>query len=266
MFGVLVVAFAALFLLRDNPKLEPLRAFATDASAVIYSVATAPRNAWDGAREYFRSRAALREENARLRQENLVIKGQTQRLVAVLAENARYRALLNSAEIIERDVMVAEVISVSADPGRHLLVLDKGRDQGVRIGQPLLGADGLMGQVTQLGDSTCRAMLVTDATHAVPVQVNRNGVRGLAEGTGDLSRLLVRHVAATTDIKVGDLLVTSGLGGRFPPGYPVAEVTSIDIEPGASFAMVSARPLAQLDRGRHVMLAMEAEPQVAGKP
>jgi len=162
--------------------------------------------------------------------------------------------------------MVAEVISVTADPARHLLVLDKGRADGVLDGQPLLGAAGLMGQVVMLGEHTSRAMLITDATHAVPVQVNRSGVRGLAEGTGNLDHLVVRHVAATTDIQVGDTLVTSGLGGRFPPGYPVAEVTAVESEPGAPFTTVIARPLAQLDRGRHVMLAMEADPEVTSVP
>lgn len=254
---MLAVCFGALFVFRDHPRLEPVRSFAVDASALVYRVATAPRDGWEGLVEYFQSRRTLREENARLRQENLVIKGQTQRLAAVLAENARYRALLNSAEIVEDEVMVAEVISVSADPSRHLLVIDKGSADGVRKGQPLLGADGLMGQVVLVGHDTSRALLITDSTHAVPVQVNRNGVRGLAEGVGDLGNLIVRHIAATTDIVVGDTLVTSGLGGRFPPGYPVAEVVSLGVEPGAAFITVTARPLARLDRGRHVMLALQ---------
>jgi len=263
---VLVSALLVLLFFRDDPRLNAARAFALDTTGAIYSIAAAPMNAWTSLADYLKSRTQLRQENARLRQENLVIKGQAQRLAAVLAENTRYRALLNSAEIVEREVMVAEVIAVTADPARHLLVLDKGRDDGVLEGQPLLGADGLMGQVVMLGEHTSRAMLITDSTHAVPVQVLRSGVRGLAEGTGDLARLLVRHVAATTDISVGDTLVTSGLGGRFPPGYPVARVTSVDIEPGAAFATVSAQPLAQLDRGRHVMLAMEAESAVTVAP
>lgn len=263
---MLAVCFVALFVFRDHPRLSPVRALAVDATAAVYLVATAPADAWDSAAEYLQSRAALREENARLRQENLVLKGQSQRLAAVAAENARYRALLNSAELIETDVMMAEIISVTADPARHLLVLDKGRNEGAFLGQPLLGADGLMGQVVMLGDVTSRAMLITDSTHAVPVQVARNGVRGLAEGTGDLDKLIVRHVAATTDIRVGDILVTSGLGGRFPAGYPVAEVAAIETESGAAFALVVARPLAQLDRGRHVMLAMKLENALAEQP
>ena len=114
-------------------------------------------------------------------------------------------------------------------------MIDKGSEDRVRLGQPLLGAAGLMGQVTRVGKYSSNALLITDATHAVPVQVLRSGVRGLAEGTGDLSRLIVRHVAATTDIRVGDTLVTSGLGGLFPAGYPVAQVLEVVVTPARPF-------------------------------
>lgn len=231
-----------------------MREVATDITAGVYTLAAAPVRVWQGAGEYLQSRKALREENARLKQANLVIEAQAQRLAAVMAENARYRALLNSAELIDDEVMVAEIISVTADPARHMLVIDKGSRDGVRKGQPMLGAKGLMGQVVMVGATTSRAMLITDATHAVPVQVNRNGIRALVEGVGNIDQLVVRHLAATTDIEVGDQLVTSGLGGRFPPGYPVATVTAINAELGAAFATAIAEPTAALDRGRHVLL------------
>jgi len=253
---IFAVCLAALLYFRTDPRFEGARSVLVDVSAGVYVVANAPRDAWDGLARYFSSRAALRDENQRLRQENLVIKGQTQRLNAVLAENARYRALLNSAQIVENQVMVAEVVAVASDPTRHLLILDKGQGDGVAVGQPLLGAQGLMGQVVAVGEGSSRALLITDVTHAIPVQIARNGIRAIAEGTGDVDQLVVRHIAATTDIRIGDTLVSSGLGGRFPPGYPVAEVTVVDLPPGASFATVSARPLAQLDRGRHVLVAV----------
>jgi len=225
---------------------------------MIYEIAATPRDVLWGLADYFQSRRSLREENARLLQENLVIQGQAQRLVSVLAENAYYRVLLNASKAIDLDVMVAKIVSISADPARHLLVLDKGSNQGVFKGQSLLGAEGLMGQIVLVGANSSRAMLVTDATHAVPVQVNRSGVRALTEGVGNINELIVRHVATTTDIKVDDVLVTSGLAGRFPPGYPVARVMAIETDPGAAFATVVARPLAQLDRGRYVLLATSA--------
>ena len=225
---------------------------------MIYEIAATPRDVLWGLADYFQSRRSLREENARLLQENLVIQGQAQRLVSVLAENAYYRVLLNASKAIDLDVMVAKIVSISADPARHLLVLDKGSNQGVFKGQSLLGAEGLMGQIVLVGANSSRAMLITDAAHAVPVQVNRSGVRALTEGVGNINELIVRHVATTTDIKVDDVLVTSGLAGRFPPGYPVAQVVTVETDPGAAFATVVARPLAQLDRGRYVLLATSA--------
>ena len=233
---------------------------------MIYEIAATPRDVLWGLADYFQSRRSLREENARLLQENLVIQGQAQRLVSVLAENAYYRVLLNASKAIDVDVMVAEVVSISADPARHLLVLDKGSNQGVFKGQSLLGAEGLMGQIVLVGANSSRAMLITDATHAVPVQVNRSGVRALTEGVGNINELIVRHVARTTDIKVDDVLVTSGLAGRFPPGYPVAQVVTVETDPGAAFATVVARPLAQLDRGRYVLLATSAVASTASLP
>ena len=125
---------------------------------------------------------------------------------------------------------------------------------GVYVGQPLLDAAGLMGQVVEAGAHVSRVVLITDATHAIPVQVNRNGVRAIAEGVGRLDSLELRHVATTTDIKVGDLLVTSGLGQRFPAGYPVAVVDEVTRDPGQAFTLVKATPSAALDRSRHVLL------------
>jgi len=255
-----------LFYFRDHPALEGPRQFGTDTAAMIYRVAGAPGMAVASVADFFQTHSTLRSENARLQQENLVLKGQTQKLAAVLAENGRYRALLKSAEAIEREVMVAEIIALTAAPSRHELVIDKGAVDNVRLGQPLLGADGLMGQVTNVGQHSSNALLITDATHAVPVQVLRSGVRGLAEGMGELNRLVVRHIAATTDIVEGDTLVTSGLGGLFPAGYPVARVLEVVRERGSAFSQVIAEPLAPLDRGRHVMLALELGPGSRSQP
>ncbi|HEY6130962.1 MAG TPA: rod shape-determining protein MreC, partial [Halioglobus sp.] len=164
------------------------------------------------------------------------------------------RALLNSSALLRDDVLVAELIGVSPDPERLQLILNKGESDGVFVGQPLIDASGLMGQVVEVSSDTSRALLITDVTHSVPVQVNRNGVRAIAEGTGALGSLEVRHVSSTTDIQPGDLLVTSGLGGRFPEGYPVAVVKEVERDTGDAFAHVLAVPSAALDRTRHVLL------------
>jgi len=172
----------------------------------------------------------------------------------------RLRALLNSSALLRDDVLVAELIGVSPDPVRHQLVLNKGETDGVFVGQPLIDANGLMGQVVEVSAGHSRALLITDATHSIPVQVNRNGVRAIAEGTGALGTLESHHVSATTDIQEGDLLISSGLGGRFPVGYPVAVVSQIERDPGRAFARILAVPSAALDRSRHVLLVFTTDP------
>jgi rod shape-determining protein MreC len=239
--------------LRFN-RLETTRSLLDTLGTPVYWVADLPLRLRDWADKYFHSRLALIEENERLSRENLVLQGRSQQMASLQAENVRLRALLNSTALLRDDVLVAELIGVSPDPVRHRLVLNKGRDDGVFVGQPLIDADGLMGQIVEVSAGSSRALLITDATHSIPVQVNRNGVRAIAEGTGSLGTLEIHHVSATTDIQVGDLLVTSGLGGRFPGGYPVAVVSRIDRDPGQTFARVLATPSAALDRSRHVLL------------
>lgn len=205
------------------------------------------------------SRAELLEDNSRLRSEALLLEAQVQQMASLRAENVRLRALLNSSALLQDNVLVAELVGISPDPARHLVVLDKGSSVGVYLGQPLIDANGLMGQVVEVASNSARVLLITDATHAIPVQVNRNGVRAIAEGIGRLDRLELRHVASTEDIAVGDLLVSSGLGGRFPEGYPVATVTEVEIDPGQPFARVTAKPSAALNRSRHVLLVFTGD-------
>lgn len=239
--------------LRYN-KLHASRAVLDSLAYPIFWVANLPTRLGDWVDIHIRSRADLLEDNERLSQENLVLQGLSQQMASLQAENARLRALLNSSALVRDDVLVAELIGVSPDPERLQLVLNKGEKDGVYAGQPLIDADGLMGQVVEVSHGTSRALLVADITHSVPVLVNRNGVRAIVEGTGELGSLEVRHVSATTDIQPGDLLVTSGLGGRFPEGYPVAVVTEVQKDVGESFARVLAQPSAALDRTRHVLL------------
>jgi rod shape-determining protein MreC len=225
----------------------------------VYVIAGIPDSIGQWQERHIRSRAALMEENEQLSRENLVLKGRLQQMASLQANNARLRSLLNSSALLRDDVLVAEVVGVAPDPVRHQLLLDKGEGDRVYSGQPLIDAEGLMGQVIEVSAFTSRVLLITDATHSVPVQVNRNGVRAVAEGTGSLDRLAIHHVAATTDIVEGDLLVTSGLGQRFPIGYPVATVTRVERDPGQAFARIEARPAAALDRARHVLLVFARE-------
>lgn len=199
----------------------------------------------------------LMEENQALTTEVMVLKRKLQHMAALTAENTRLRQLLNSADTIEDRVLVAELIGVSPDPVKHKIMINRGGDEGVYVGQPVVDAYGLVGQVVEVGARTSMVLLITDSTHALPVQVNRNGIRLVAEGQGNLFELQLRFVSNTTDVQEGDLLVTSGLGRRFPPGYPVALVESVTYDPGKPFVTVIAKPMAELNRNRHVLLVFE---------
>ena len=239
-------------------KLHASRAVLGSLVYPVFWVANLPVRVSEWVDTHVRSRARLLEDNERLQQENLVLQGRSQQMASLQAENVRLRALLNSSALVRADVLVAELIGVSPDPERLQLVLNKGERDGVYVGQPLIDANGLMGQVVEVSAGTSRALLIADVTHSVPVKVNRNGVRAIVEGSGELGSLEVRHVSATTDIEVGDLLVTSGLGGRFPEGYPVAVVREVQRDAGEPFARVLAVPSAALDRARHVLLVFTA--------
>ncbi|MAZ89661.1 MAG: rod shape-determining protein MreC [Cellvibrionaceae bacterium] len=234
--------------------LDPVRARLSTLTAPLYSLVNAPGEALSWTQDSLRSREQLQQENASYKAELLIHKRKLQQMASLAAENVRLRQLLNSAEMVKDRVLVAELVGISPDPLTHRVIVNKGRQHGVYLGQPLLDAHGLMGQVVEVSDNTSQVLLITDATHALPVQVNRNGVRAVAEGTGDLYQLQLRHLANTVDVREGDALVSSGLGQRFPVGYPVAEVVSVTHDPGKPFARVVARPQAQLNRSRHVLL------------
>lgn len=196
---------------------------------------------------------SLQKENEELRERTLILEAKVEKMASLSAENARLRQLLNSSAHLDDSVLIAELIGVSSDPLRHIVIINKGRDAGAYVGQAVIDARGLAGQIVEVSAYFSRVMLITDSTHAVPVQVNRNGVRAIAEGTGMIDELTLTHVASTMDIKVGDLLVTSGLGGHFPAGYPVAVVTAVDASSN-DFMKVKARPSALLDQSRYLLL------------
>ncbi len=199
-------------------------------------------------------RRILLTDNAQLRADALVLERRVQQVAALTAENIRLRELLSGRDRIREEVMLAELIGVNPDPFQHQVILNRGAEDGVHEGQPVLDAGGIMGQVVRTTHYTCRVMMITDARHALPVEVNRNGLRSILLGQGDLNEMVLDHVATTADIREGDLLVTSGMGGRFPRGYPVARVASVVRDPGRPFTIVTARPTARLDKSRHLLL------------
>jgi len=214
--------------------------------------------------EVVTSRENLLDENARLERRVLELSQISQQFLAMKQENDRLRALLGSRARLPTEVLIAEIIAVVPLPTTHQVVIDKGADAGVAEGQAVIDAEGLFGQIVEVSEFTSRVLLITDANHAVPVQVNRNGVRSVAGGTGRRDELELENVPVTTDIVPGDLLETSGLGGRFPVGYPVGYVASVDVEDTSAYALVTVRPSAQLDRSRHVLVVFSRDTTEAG--
>nr|WP_153014196.1 rod shape-determining protein MreC [Pseudomonas sp. EpS/L25] len=234
--------------------LKPVRSELALVLSPLYEVAGFPLRVWEGVSDQFSSRSELMAENERLKAEQLLLQRRLQKLAALTEQNVRLRELLNSAALVDDKVLVGELIGVDPNPYTHRIIIDKGAKDGVFVGQPVLDASGLMGQVVEVMPYSARVLLLTDVTHSIPVQVNRNGLRAIAAGTGNPERLELRYVADTADIKEGDLLVSSGLGQRFPAGYPVATVSKVIHDSGQPFAVVRAIPTAKLNRSRYMLL------------
>ncbi len=200
------------------------------------------------------ARQQLMGDNVQLRARNLVLEQKAQRLAALEAENIELRELLSASEQIDDRVLVTSVTAIDPDPYSKQILINKGGEDGVFLGQPVLDAFGLLGQVVDVLPQSSRVLMIADSNHAIPVQVNRNGVRAIATGTGALDRIDLIYVPNTADIQLGDLLVSSGLGGRYPRGYPVGVVVEVEHQPGEMFARVAVMPSARLDRSRHLLL------------
>ncbi len=238
---------------RDN-HLDAARRTISAAVYPLRIVVGAPVSLWHWVDDTMTNRHDLQLENSRLKAERLLTSARLQRYSALEAENARLRAMLEATKSVTDQVRVAEIMSVSANPFRHSIVIDKGARDGVYDGQSMINADGVVGQVIEAGLLAAQGLLISDPGHALPVEINRNGLRTIAVGTGEFDRLDLPNLPNNADIEEGDLLVTSGLGGAFPAGYPVGIVSSVTRIPAEPFAAVSATPAASLNQVREIML------------
>ncbi len=249
-----------IFLDHRSDYLKEVRRALSVVVTPVQWLADGPASLAGTVRMLLSSHSELVEENARLSAHNLILKQRLQKMASLYAQNVRLRELLNSSQLVDDEVLVAELIGIDPDPQIRQVLINKGDLEKVYPGQPLLDASGVMGQVVQTTPLTSRVILITDKNSRTPVQVNRNGFRAIAAGMGGELELL--HVPGTTDIKVGDLLVTSGMGQRFPVGYPVAEVVEVVEDPGQPFLSIRARPLARLNHSRLVMLVFTTEGEI----
>jgi len=249
---------------REN-HLKSVRSALSVIVAPLHQIASLPAATNALLSESFNSRQLLQEENQALHKLNFKLKGQLQKLKALEAENMRLRDLLDSSLKIGDQILIAELVAIDLDPYKQQVIINRGNNSGVFEGQAVLDADAVLGQVIRVDPFSSTVLMITDPSHALPVEVNRNGLRTIAMGTGRINELELPHLPNNADIRVGDLLVTSGLGGHFPPGYPVAEVTQVINNPGQPFARILAKPSANLERAHEVLLvrALTPSPQEA---
>ena len=200
------------------------------------------------------TRESLLLDNQQLRKEQLLLSSRLQKYEVLEMENQRLRKLLESSLKLKERVLIAELLDVDLQPFRHTVLINKGEREGVYDGQPIVDADGIMGQIVHVGPFSSTALLITDPSHALPVQINRNGLRAIAVGTGQSQNLQLEYLPNNADVRQGDLVISSGLGSHFPSGYPVGVVTEIKLDPAEPFARVLVTPSARLEQSREVLL------------
>ncbi|MGH8105529.1 MAG: rod shape-determining protein MreC [Arenimonas sp.] len=232
----------------------------------VWWLAALPSRMWSGVDDELATRQALQDSNERLIRELQIVNARMQRMRAVNDENQRLRDLLNASRNGSMQVQMVSILDVDLNPYRQRIVLNAGTNQGVKIGQAIMDAGGILGQVIEVSANKSTALLVTDADHAIPVQVARSGFRSIAFGTGEPSTLVISDIPQSADIRKGDVLVTSGMGGRFPAGFPVATIESLNPNETGLFMVGTAKPAARLDRGLEVLLLNEIIPSPPALP
>ena len=242
---------------------EPLRQVLAIAAYPLQQIAIAPFTAVARARDFFSSQADLREQNTALRTQKLRDAEDLLTLDSLRAENESLRRLLAAREQLPGDAIFAEIVYAGRDPFSRKVVIDRGAQHGVQAGQPVVDASGVLGQVTRVQPLLAEVTLIVDKDHAIPVQVVRNGLRGVVFGSGDGSTLELRHMASNAEVEAGDLLVTSGLDGMYPRGLPVARVAKVERDSAYAFAKIVGHPVAGTTHHQQVLVLSPATPPPA---
>lgn len=264
-FRMVVLMVASISLMTVDHRWHSLEFVRSALSSVIYPLQYTidlPIRLFYWADENLSSQQTLLEKNREFEVRHLENRVQLQKLDIIEKENDRLRKLLSATPKTTERLLISEIINVDLDPYKQLILLNKGSSSDVYQGQPIIDALGIMGQVIHVGAMSSTAMLITDASHAIPVQINRTGLRTIAYGSGKIDQLNIRYLPHNVDIKVGDLLITSGLGEVFPANFPVAIISKVERPAGEAFAHIEANPHAQLDKSREVLLVWRNEPEL----
>lgn len=263
-FRMALFVIISIALMTIDHKWHSLNMVRSTLSSVMYPLQYTidlPIRMYYWADEVLSTKQELLEKNREFEARHLENRVQLQKLDIIEKENERLRRLLSASPKLTERLLISEIINVDVDPYKQLIVLNKGGNNEIYQGQPIIDALGIMGQVVHVSSMSSTAMLITDASHAIPVQIDRSGLRATAFGTGKIDQLNLRHLPHNVDIQVGDMLITSGLGGTFPPNYPVATVTKVEQTAGEPFATIEAKPLAQLEKSREVLLVWRNAPE-----
>jgi rod shape-determining protein MreC len=263
---VLVLLCSTILIFFDHKmnSFEPARGFLQSLVSPLQYLATAPKQMMNWAADNIITRRKLLADNQQYKINELVFHEQALKLDIVERENNRLRALLASPLRGDAKKMVAEILSVDSDPYTQQVVINRGANDSVYEGQAVIDDEGIVGQILHVGTTSSRVLLITDITHAVPVRISRNGLRLIATGSGVIDRLSHNYVPHSSDIRTGDLLVTSGLGSKFPEGYPVAKVTGVIQDESRAFSQIQSQPLAKIDRLRYVLLLWPEQNNLQG--
>lgn len=252
LLAFLALAITLMVLDHRGGWLSQIRDRAELLAQPLWWIAGLPGRIGDSVRDDAATRATLADDNRKLRNALLVGGARLARLQAATAENARLRGLLGAAQRGRLDVQLAPILNIDLDPTRQRLILGAGQRDGVNVGQTVIDAGGVLGQIIDVKPLTSMVLLLTDPDHAIPVAIMRSGVRLVVYGRGD--RLVLTNIPLSSDIKVGDSLVTSGIGGRFPAGFPVGTITTLRPDDSRAFLVGEVRPAGRLDRGNEVLL------------
>jgi len=254
-----MVCIVLLFIEGRSTALNPVRQAAGSAIEPIIWLSALPSRLIQGTFWIFGDRLDRSQQLKALDQKIRLLEARQLKMTALESENNRLRALLGSSAQLDESVLIAEVIGVSPDPGRQYVLIDKGAMDGSYIGQVVIDSTGLVGQVIEATNNVSKVLLITDQRHAVPVLSIRTLAQLVVEGTGRLDGVSLPHVSGSLDVQVGDVLVTSGLGKRFPKGYPVATISRYVLSPGNAFAEVTAEPASQLQTLDYVLLVFDPD-------
>lgn len=254
MVGLAILAAVLMVADHRGHYLEAVRREAATLAGPLYAIATAPAKVVDATRQMVADRRELAAENDQLRQELLLARATLARLATVSDQNERLRVLLDARTRIALKAQLGELVDVDLEPFRHRVLINLGRGDGVFEGQAVMDASGVLGQLIEVQRSRSVLILLTDPAHSIPVRVVRTGLRTIAYGSGSIDSLNLPHIPFSAGVRVGDALVTSGIGGRFPSGLPVGVVRELEPDDSATFVRAIATPAAAMARSGEVLV------------